>query len=132
MFLNRLNNEEKKAFLSLAHHMARVDLNFMDEQKQIISQYCLEMGIDDIEYDESKFDLVKVLKTFTNSKSQKIVLLEIMALVYADNILHETEQEIIDIMCKEFNINSNLANVFGEWSKAIMALYIQGENLIEL
>jgi len=132
MFLNRLNNEEKKAFLSLAHHMARIDANFMDEQKQIISQYCLEMGIDDIEYDESKFDLVKVLKTFTNSKSQKIVLLEIMALVYADNILHETEQEVIDTMCKEFNINSNLANVFGEWSKAIMALYIQGENLIEL
>jgi len=114
MFLNRLSQEEKKAFLELAYYMAKVDDNFMDEQKEIISQYCFEMSIDDINFDENKFDLLKVLKHFKNPKSQKIVLLEIMALVYADNILHPKEQEVLEIMCKEFGLDENLSNVFGE------------------
>ena len=132
MFLYRLNEEEKKAFLELAHYLARVDNNFMDKEKEIIKQYCIEMNIQDIEYDKNKFDLNKTLQKFKNPKSQKIVLLEIMALIYADNILHPAEKRVLNVMCKEFNINPLMANIYGEWSKAMMALYLQAESLINL
>ena len=36
MFLNRLKNNEKVAFLELAHHTAHSDNDFSDDQKSII------------------------------------------------------------------------------------------------
>lgn len=132
MFLNRLNPEEKVAFLELAHHIARSDNDFSEMQNEIIEKYCQEMQVDDIEYNENSFDIHESLSVVEDKQSQKIILLEIMALVYSDNILHSEEQKVIDILLEEFGLNQNLSVVYGEWTKAILALYIQGEALIEL
>ncbi len=51
MFLNRLTLEEKKAFLQLAHHIANIDEDFSKEERNIIDKYCMEMQIDDEDYD---------------------------------------------------------------------------------
>jgi len=132
MFLNRLKKKEKVAFLELAHHMARSDNDFSEAQQSIINTYCMEMQIDDIKYDEKKFSLKKTLSKFKKSKSQKIILLEIMALVYSDNVLHDEEKKVLDVMIKKFGIKKSLSIVYGEWAKSILALYIQGKSLIDL
>ena len=41
MFLNRLEKEEKIAFLELAHYVARSDNDFSLSQKDIINNYCI-------------------------------------------------------------------------------------------
>ena len=51
MFLNRLEKEEKIAFLELAHYVARSDNDFSLSQKDIINNYCIEMQIEDIAFD---------------------------------------------------------------------------------
>ena len=132
MFLNLLGTQEKSAFLELAHHVARSDSGFSESEKSVISTYCSEMQISDIDFNENSFNLEITLSKFQASDSQKIVLLEIMALVYEDNILHKEEQKVLDAMLKTFNINQSMALVYGEWSKAMMALCIQGEALIRL
>ncbi len=132
MFLNRLKKKEKVAFLELAHHMARSDNDFSEAQQSIINTYCMEMQIDDIKYDEKKFSLKKTLSKFKKSKSQRIILLEIMALVYSDNVLHDEEKKVLDVMIKKFGIKKSLSIVYGEWAKSILALYIQGKSLIDL
>ena len=132
MFLNRLNEVEKKAFLELAHYVARCDGNFMDEQKEIIKQYCNEMQIEDINFKEEKFDIYDVLSKIKNKRSQKIVLLEIMALIYADDYLHEEERKVLEKMFEEFDLNYNLSVIYAQWAKAMLSLYIQGNALIEL
>jgi len=132
MFLNRLKKKEQVAFLEIAHHIARSDNDFSNDQKDIITKYCAEMGIEDIKYKEKKFDINKTLSKIKSPESQKIVLLEIMALVYSDNILHKEEEKILKTMTKKFGLSSSLSIVYGEWAKAILALYIQGEALIEL
>ena len=73
--------------------MARSDGKFSKKQKEIIDIYCYEMKIEDIEYAENSFNLDSLLKSIKNKKSQKIFLLEIMALVYSDNILHQEEKK---------------------------------------
>jgi len=123
---------KKKIFLKLAHYMARVDDNFMEEQKILIEQYCLEMNIDDVEFDEKTFVLEEILNMIDNDYSKKIILLEIMAVVYADDILHEKEQEVIDKICKIFKIDSTIATLYAFWTKSIMNLYKQGEELLKL
>ena len=71
MFLNRLEGNEKKAFLMLAHHIARSDGDFSESQENIISKYCMEMQIDDVTYEEEEFNLIQVLEEVESPSSQK-------------------------------------------------------------
>lgn len=132
MFLNRLNQEEKVAFLELAHHIARSDSDFNDLQKEIINGYCFEMQVLDIEHNEKDFNLEITLNKINSLQSQKIILLEIMALIYSDDILHKEEKKILDAIVEKFELNHTLIDVYTQWSKAILALTVQGEALLHI
>ncbi len=92
----------------------------------------MEMQIDDIHYDEESFDIYTTLAKITQHRSRKIVLLEIMALIYADDFLHEGERVVLEKMLEEFDLNYNLSIVYTQWAKAMLSLYTQGNALIEL
>lgn len=140
MFLNMLNKEEKVAFLEVAHHLAWSNNDFSDTQKAIIAAYCLEMQIDDITYDrncEDDFNLDKTLAKIKDPQSQKIVLLESMALVFAEHVshvdnIHPEEKRVLEEMIKSFNLTRNHALIYGEWTKAVLSLTNQGRCLIKL
>ncbi len=132
MFLNRLNDEEQVAFLELAHYLARSDNDFSKSEENIINEYCMEMQIDNIDFDENTFDIDNTLSKIKDNKSQKIVLLEVMALIYSDNYLHIEEKKVLDTIIEKFGLNKALSIVYAEWAKSILALYIQGNALIEL
>jgi len=132
MFLNRLNSKEKVSFLELAHHVARSDGDFTKDEKSIVESYCFEMQIEDIEYNEENFKLSKVLAVFENKMSEKVLLLELMALVYSDNKVDCKEQEIIDTIVQSFAINSSLAKIYEEWTKTILSVSSQGALLLEV
>lgn len=132
MFLNRLQNDEKIAFLEIAHHIARCDGKLCNKEEEIISAYCTEMTINDITYDDTKFDLNIALSKITSTISQKIIILEIMALIYSDDILHHEEIKLINKMIETFGLNQNISVVYAQWSKAMLSLTIQGEALINL
>jgi len=132
MFLNRLSQEEKGAFLELAHHIARSDNDFSEDQKSIIAKYCMEMQMEDIEYNEDTFDIYTTLDKIQNPRSRKVILLEIMALIYADDFLHEEERKVLEKVLEEFELNYNLSIVYTQWAKTMLSLYMQGNALIEL
>lgn len=132
MFLNRLSTEEKTGFLELAHHIARSDNNFSESQKSILEKYCMEMQVEDIEYNEDDFDIYNTLDKIQNHRSRKIVLLEIMALIYSDDFLHEEERKVLEKILEEFGLNYNLSIVYTQWAKTMLNLYTQGNALIEL
>lgn len=132
MFLNRLSLSEKEAFLSLAHHIANIDESFSKEEQRIIDKYCMEMQIDDVDYKPQEFNFEAVLSTFESESHQKIVLLEIMALIYSDGYLHQAEENVLSEIVAFFELNPNLAIVYKEWAKSILSLFIQGEALIHL
>jgi len=133
MFLNQLSNNEKIAFLTLAHHIARVDGDFSTNEQNIIKTYCMEMQIQDINYNENEFNLNTVLEKITNKENQKILLLEIMSLIYSDGIhINKEEQRILDIITEKYDINDTLYEVYLEWSKSILSIAKQGQALIRL
>lgn len=132
MFLNRLKISEKEAFLSLAHHIARADGSFSGEETLMMERYCMEMQMDDVDYQETEFDLHDVLSKFEVESHKKIVLLELMALVYADGRLAAQEETLIAAIIEYFDLNPMLAIVYREWSKSIMSISLQGEALINL
>lgn len=132
MFLNRLRPLEKEAFIQLAHHIAHVDEDFCHKEQIIIDKYCMEMQIDDVTYSAAAFDFEQVMSTFTEESHKKIVLLEIMALVFSDGVLHEKEESVLEDVVNYFGLNPNLVIVYKEWAKSILSLFIQGEALIHL
>lgn len=131
MFLNSLENNEKVAFLKLAHHLARCDGDFSENEHNVIATYCLEMQIKDITYSKKEFDLNQVLEEFKHQENQKIVLLEVMALVYSDG-LHAEEQKVLNVIIEKFNISEAITVVYAEWSKSILSISRQGQALIQL
>ena len=132
MFLNKLDTKSKEVFLQLAHHVARSDESFTDMQKSLIGGYLKEMNISDVEYNNETFSLSECIKNVTDKEYQKIILIEILAIVYTDNLMHPAEKEIIDTIVDTWSINSSLVVVYGEWSRSLLSLYIQGEALLEL
>lgn len=132
MFLNRLKKEEKKAFLQLAHHVARSDGDFNDNEELIIEKYCMEMQIENVLFNEESFDIYNVLDNFKTNRSKKIVILELMALIYSDNYLHEEERVVLEKILEEFDLSYSLSIVYTEWAKTMLSLYKQGNALIEI
>lgn len=132
MFLKRLCLEEKVAFLELAYYVANIDNDFSVIEQEMIKSYCQEMEISDIKYDQNLFDLSKVLATFTNKQSQKIVLLEIFALIHSDLSIDIEETTIINKIIETFELDSQLVIVYEQWAKAVLAIYAQGEALVTL
>ncbi|HIY43547.1 MAG TPA: hypothetical protein IAA23_00730 [Candidatus Helicobacter avistercoris] len=136
MFLHQLSTEEKKSFLEIAYHFAWSNDDFSDAQKEIIKGYCNEMQIEDIKYDRNNFDIHNVLLKISNPRSQKIVLLETMALIYADSSsldsIHKGEKEVLDLMISSFGIDKHILNLYGEWTKCVFSLTAQGEILVNL
>lgn len=132
MFLNKLDSQAKEVFLNLAHLVARSDESFSDMQKVLINGYLKEMNIEDIDFKENEFSLVDCISKITNRDYQKIIIIELLAIVYTDSIMHPAEKEIIDTIVDTWKINSSLVVVYGEWSKSLLSLFIQGEALLEL
>ncbi len=132
MFLNRLTLREKSAFLQVAHHIAHADKELCDRERLIIDKYCMEMQIDDIEFNPSQFNLTDLLSVFERDSHKKIALLELMALVFSDEVYHPSEKVVIDQIVEIFELNPNLAVVYKEWAKSILSLFIQGEALIHI
>lgn len=132
MFLNKLDKQAKEVFLNLAHYVARSDDSFSNMQKSLIDGYLKEMSISDVDFKEDDFILVDCISSVTDKEFQKVILIELLAIVYTDNILHEAEKEIIDTIVDTWDINSSLVVVYGEWSRNLLSLHIQGDALLDL
>lgn len=132
MFLNKLDTPAKEVFLNLAHLVARSDDSFSEMQKVLIDGYLGEMNIQDVDFKENEFSLVDCISKVTDKEYQKIILIELLAIVYTDNIMHPAEKQIIDTIVDTWSINSSLVVVYGEWSRSLLSLYIQGEALLDL
>lgn len=136
MFLNQLSLDEKKIFLGIAHHFAWSNGDFSDAQKSVIKGYCSEMQIEDIDYNRDDFDINEVLSKIQNPISQRIILLETMALIYADSsnldCVHEGEEAILNAMILKFKIEKDVLKLYAEWTKCVFSLSAQGEILIRL
>lgn len=132
MLLMKLEPREKFSFLQLAHYLARIDNNYGKKEEEIILEYCSEMGIDNDEYfDMKSFSLENTLKNFKSKRSKKIVILELMILIHADDKFDLKEKILISEINSIFQLPSNNLEFCSQWGKGIAALYSQGKLFID-
>ena len=131
MYLNQLTNKEKFEFLRLAHYIARIDGDVRIDEARVIQEYCTEMGVDDIHFEETCFDLEGSLSVLESDKSRKIFMLEIMVLVHSDDRFDIYQHKLIDKIASKFNMNEKEVRIYSQWGKAVIALQEQGRELIK-
>jgi len=122
MLLMQLETQEKFAFLHIAHHLAQSDGKIGNREKIRINDYCVEMGIDNIIFDEENYVLENYLDKFKSDKSQRILLLELMMLVHVDDTYNNEEQELMNIISNRFNFSPRLLKFASSVGKAASAL----------
>ncbi|ARU48628.1 hypothetical protein Sdiek1_1464 [Sulfurospirillum diekertiae] len=125
MLLMKLKSEEKFAFLQLSQYVANLDGEYGPKEREIVEEYCTEMGIENIEIDLKYFVLEDTLAIFRSSQSQRIILLALMVLVHVDDKFGINENRVIDKIAQHFNLTEQEINLFSMWGKMGSALYEQ-------
>ena len=132
MLLMKLEPREKFSFLQLAHYLARIDNDYGEKEQEVILEYCAEMGIEnDDTFILEDFDLEETLSDFRSNKSKKIVLLELMILIHADDKFDFEERNLIFKINKLFDFSQKDLEFYSQWGKAVAALYTQGKLFID-
>jgi len=125
LLLMKLKTEEKFAFLQLAQYVAQLDGEYGPKEREIVEEYCTEMGIENIDIDVKSFLLEDILTIFKSAQSQRITLLALMVLVHVDDKFGIYEHKVIDKIAHQFNISEQEIHLFSMWGKMGSALYEQ-------
>lgn len=120
----KLQSKEKFSFLQLAHYLARIDNKFGEREEEIISEYCTEMGIENLDnFDMENFSLDNILKDFKSEASKRIVILELMILIHIDHSFNINEQKLMEKISSSFGIDLEDVNDYSQWGKSVAMLY---------
>ncbi len=106
MFLAEIKDNQKKAFMTLAHAIIVAD-NILEEQEcAMMAQYKSEMNLS-LNYDESEGkvdDAIAVFLPESDSLKKKIVF-ELVALAYMDGSYVEEERVLIKKIQADFGLD---------------------------
>ena len=105
MFLGKLSEKEKNAFISLSVHASNSNGDFAEEEKMMIQEYCKEMGIPFFDANNA-ISMDEVIAVFLESERsiKKIVLIETLGLVYSDGVFDESEKGFISDFAKKIGL----------------------------
>ena len=127
----KLKTEEKFAFLQLCQHIAKVDGEYSLKERNVINEYCMEMGIDNVEIDQEQFILEDNLAVYTTRGSQKIAMLSLMVLIHIDHKFGIYEHKTMAQIAQKFEFEEKQLQYFSMWGKAASAMFEQALILIE-
>lgn len=115
MFLDMLNDAQKKSFLVLASRLTMADGEDSTEEMQALRDLGREMGIPaDI---DMKAALAGIdVRAFDSHKSRVIAALELLRLAYADAYVHEAEVVEVRDICTAMGFPEEWLSTMGEWA----------------
>jgi uncharacterized tellurite resistance protein B-like protein len=130
MYLNFLEEKEKKAFLEIAHTIAYSDGDFNENEAIVIGSYCNEMGIENPQF-VNKREIREIAEEIVNAQSKKIVILELMSLVNADNNFDDHERNMLHELIEIFSIEQQFIADAENWSRTLLETIEKGLFLID-
>lgn len=116
MFLNYLQEENKKNFLKVCVHAALSNGIFAKEEEKTLGAYCREMNIKEwIPEREGTFvELIENIKRNTTSSERNIIVIEILALLNSDGEYDVKEKEFMQSLIKGLDVSEERLEKFSE------------------
>ncbi|MCM1165917.1 MAG: TerB family tellurite resistance protein [Lachnospiraceae bacterium] len=105
MYLGKLNDEQKNLFLDLCIHGANSNNDFADDEKEMVDAYCAEMQIPVRYVEETDFNAcVDRLIAISSAEELRAVLIELTAIILADDICDDMEEAFMQEFIKKAGI----------------------------
>ncbi|HHQ4317878.1 TPA: hypothetical protein ACSQRH_000381 [Clostridium perfringens] len=130
MFLDVLNKEDKANFLEFVNLIAKCDGEFAEEEKEILNNYMVETGINEIPDNNKNIEDIVEYFSKRDEAVRKIILFEAYGLVLADNKITDEEKEIIMELDKMSGLNKEKLNEVKEVVIRLQKVYDDIYNLI--
>lgn len=111
MFLNQLTAKEKEAFISLSMHVANANGVIEESERLMMLEYCKEMDIPHEDADNN-MSVDEIVAVFSKSdiKNKKIMMFEILGLVYSDGVYDQAEKNFIKGYAEKVGISQEVVN----------------------
>lgn len=116
MFLQELDEEQKEAFLILAHRLTAADGEDSLDEEQVLQEIRSEMMF------HHPIDMARVVAeeievtVFDSHRARVIAALELLLLTYADDYVHEAEIQLVRDVCFTMGFDEEWLAVMGEWA----------------
>ena len=133
MFLNLLNEKEKRGFLTLAKELMKADGIITDSESQVLSVYVNEMQIP-LAASEENNQIEEVIADIASSSTveiKRIVYLELMALALCDANYAKEEKLLLDHIAEKFNLSEDFKQSSVSLSDRYINSYISLVHLIQ-
>ena len=107
MFANVMDQSEKEKFLELIHKIAQCDEDYSEEEEELLNNYKIELGIQDVKDTDTLEGLVDFFAGKT-PELKKIVFFELYGMIMADGKIALKESELIEMVEKAFGLPESL------------------------
>jgi len=114
MFLQKLNDREKKHFLYLAQKLIKIDNKIKVVEVSLLKKLTEEMGLsmkDALKVE----DINKAWQIFTAREARIILLVELISIGYVDDDFCASENELIKEICSAFSISDTKLQLIEQW-----------------
>ena len=130
MYLNKLNDNEKKAFMAFARLVQGADGNFSEDEEIMIKGYYHEMNL--FGEREEKFSIEELIDIFNGStiENKKIIIFEAIGLAYADGEYDESEKNTIQRVANGIGITDEIMNKLDDYVLKYIVLVSEINDMI--
>jgi uncharacterized tellurite resistance protein B-like protein len=112
VYLNLLDDDEKRAFAELAEQMIEADGLVIGREMAALAALKAEMGVSETGGDRSAEDLAGVFKS---RRSKVAALLELMGLGYSDTSFSVSEESLVNTVANQMAISPDELHELEEW-----------------
>jgi len=134
MFLQDLIEDEKAAFLELAHQVAQADGILSEAEDALIAAFAREMDIPAHALvpsgERAEKDIGELTAVFRSETSRKIAFMELLALTLSDNDYSPEEKTLLNKIRIGFGFDETHNEKCKAWVRKINEVYREGRTLV--
>ena len=133
MFLNLLNEKCREDVMDLAIYVAMANDVIVASEGACLEQYYKELCIEKRKTNTTKCSFEECIDNLyktTSCKERKMIMLEMIALAYVDNICDEKEINLLNKICDKFEISKPDMKELIKCIEKIRKIYIEISEVI--
>jgi hypothetical protein len=132
MFLKKLTDEEKRAFMVLASNIVLTDDQIDLFEQKVIDGFLEEMGLStkDFDKDASNKGAVEIFRNSTNA-TKRAVLIELLSVCFSNDDFDEGQVKHIEEIRAGLGVSQDFVEKASVWVREILELTKAGHLLVE-
>lgn len=120
MFLNMLDDDEKRAFVLLAERLIEADGIVVGSEAAALAALKAEMGVGDVA--GQALSVEELAYTFKDRRSRVAALLELFGLAHSDSNFHMSEVSLIASVAYFMGFDDQAIDILESWVQEYVSL----------